>query len=286
MALSSSALHRVNADLHCHSRVSDGTLEPGDVARRAHEHNVTLWALTDHDELAGQAEAAAAARELGMQYVGGVEISVSWAHETVHVLGLGVDFRDLELTEGLARTRSTRDRRARDMSDQLETVGIMGSYEGALALAGNPQLISRTHFARFLVEGGHCTDIKDVFSRYLVAGKPGFVPMKWASLVDALEWILGAGGVAVVAHPGRYRFSSIEHDEFFGEFIERGGRGVEIISGSHTPDDFRVYADVARHYGLLGSRGSDFHSPSEGNAEFGSLPPLPDFVVPVWRDWL
>ena len=278
------ALHHVNADLHCHSRVSDGTLEPGDVARRAHAHGVSLWSLTDHDEVAGQAEAAATAHELGMDYVGGVEISVTWAQETVHIVGLGIDYRDRALGDGLLRTRSSRDRRARAIGDELAKLGIGGCYEGALALAGNPDMISRTHFGRYLITQGVCADVQEVFSHYLVAGKPGYVPMSWATLADALEWISNAGGIAVVAHPGRYRFTPLQRDEFFAEFIERGGRAVEIVSGSHTVDDYRFYADVARRHGLLGSRGSDFHAPGEGNAEFGSLPPLPDSVVPVWRD--
>jgi predicted metal-dependent phosphoesterase TrpH len=280
------AAHRVNADLHCHSRVSDGTLEPGDVARRAHEHAVELWALTDHDEVAGQSEAFAAALALGMPCIAGVEISVSWAEHTLHIVGLGIDPYSEELIDGLARTRNSRDRRARDMSDQLAAVGIPGCYEGALALAGNPDMIARTHFGRYLVEQGVCADIKDVFSRFLVEGKPGYIPMNWGTLGNAIDWIGHAGGVAVLAHPARYKLTDLQRDALLDEFKQRGGRAIEIVSGSHTVDDARFYTDVARHYGLRGSRGSDFHSPGEGNAEFGSLPALPESVVPVWVDWI
>lgn len=284
--LKRSASAPINADLHCHSTVSDGLLAPREVAARAAAHGVTLWALTDHDEVGGQAAAREAAESLGMDYLAGVEISVTWAGRTLHIVGLGIDSDDAALVQGLARTRSGRCARAEDMAEALGKLGIHGAYEGALSYAGNPDMISRTHFARFLVEHGHCRDIAEVFDRYLGEGKPGFVPHRWSRLADAIGWIRGAGGVAVMAHPGRYTMTLLEHGALFDEFKDLGGEGVEVVTGSHTPDQYACYADVARRYGLLASRGSDFHGPGEGRVELGELPPLPDNLTPVWSRWL
>jgi len=275
----------LNADLHCHSTVSDGTLAPSVVAERAHAGGVALWSLTDHDEVGGQAEARAAAEALGMRYVTGVEISVTWARQTVHIVGLQIDPACRELIDGLHDTRSGRARRARDMSDALAAIGIAGAYEGARRYVGNPDLISRTHFARWLVDQGYCADIGEVFDKYLAEGRPGYVGHRWASLSDALRWIRAAGGIAVMAHPGRYHYTDLEHDALFDEFKQLGGGAVEVVTGSHTPDQYRRYAEVARRYGLLASRGSDFHGPGEGRVELGALPPLPPTVTPVWHDW-
>jgi len=275
-----------NADLHCHSTVSDGMLAPHEVAARAAAHGVTLWALTDHDEVGGQAAAREAAASLGMAYLSGVEISVTWAGRTLHIVGLGIDPQNADLVQGLERTRSGRCARAEDIGAALAKFGIEGAYEGALRYAGNPDMVSRTHFARFLVEHGHCRDISEVFDRYLGDGKPGYVPHRWARLADAISWIKGAGGVAVMAHPGRYTLSLVEHSALFDEFKDLGGEGVEVVTGSHTPDQYALYADVARRYGLLASRGSDFHGPGEGRIELGELPPLPDNLTPVWSRWM
>jgi predicted metal-dependent phosphoesterase TrpH len=276
----------MNADLHCHSNVSDGLLAPADVARRAHAGGVTLWALTDHDEIGGQADARREAEALGMSYLNGVEISVTWASRTVHIVGLHVDPADPALVDGLYRTRHGRAARAVAIGEQLASLGMPGAYEGALKYVSNPDLVSRTHFARFLVESGHAASLADVFDRILGDGKPGFVPHRWAKLEDAVRWIRGAGGEAIVAHPGRYRYTPVEFDAFFGEFIDLGGRAIEVVTGSHTPDQYREYADVARRFGFEASRGSDFHAPGEGRVDLGSLPPLPADLKPVWERWL
>ncbi|WP_185732192.1 3',5'-nucleoside bisphosphate phosphatase [Burkholderia sp. Bp8963] len=276
----------MNADLHCHSNVSDGLLSPVDVARRAHAGGVTLWALTDHDEVGGQAAARSEAEALGMRYLNGVEISVTWASRTVHIVGLNIDPENPALVDGLYRTRHGRAARAQAIGAQLDKLGIPGAYDGALKYVSNPDLISRTHFARFLVESGHAESTADVFDRILGDGKPGFVPHRWAKLSDAVHWIRGAGGEAVIAHPGRYRYTPVEFDAFFGEFIDFGGRAIEVVTGSHTPDQYREYADVARRFGFEVSAGSDFHAPGEGRIELGSLPPLPSDLKPVWERWL
>jgi len=274
---------RMNADLHCHSTVSDGTLEPEALAARAKANGVELWALTDHDELGGQQRARDAARALALPYLTGVEISVTFIGTTVHIVGLGVDSDDAALRQGLVATRGGRGERARQMADELAKVGIAGTYEGALRHAGNHELISRTHFARHLVETGVCADTQEVFRRFLVEGKPGFVPHRWATLGDAVRWIVAAGGVAVVAHPARYKFSPTEEYALFTEFKGHGGRGVEVTTGSHTAAEAERYAGTAREFDLLASRGSDFHSPDESRIDLGGLPALPTGLTPVWE---
>jgi predicted metal-dependent phosphoesterase TrpH len=273
----------LNADLHCHSVVSDGTLTPEELAQRASANGVELWALTDHDEIGGQRRAAAAAKAHGMRYLTGTEISVTFAGETVHIVGLGFDAEDPRMQQGLADTRDGRGPRAREMAEGLAKVGITGAYEGALKFVGNPALISRTHFARFLVEAGHCKDTPEVFRKYLTEGKPGYVPHRWANLRDAVAWITQCGGIAVIAHPGRYKFNATEEYALFSEFKAHGGRGVEVVTGSHTPAEYEEYAGVAREFGLAASRGSDFHSPGESHCDLGALPYLPGDLTPVWE---
>ncbi len=273
----------LNADLHCHSVVSDGTMTPEELAARAKANGVALWALTDHDEIGGQHRAAAAARAQGMAYLTGVEISVTFADTTVHIVGLGFDPDDVQLAEGLVATRGGRGERARDMAQQLAQVGIEGAYEGALKFVGNPALISRTHFARFLVESGVCKDTSEVFRRFLTEGRPGYVPHRWARLGDAVRWITEAGGMAVIAHPARYKFSANEEFALFSEFKAHGGRGVEVVTGSHSPPEYLTYAAMAQEFGLAASRGSDFHSPDESHTDLGTLPPLPATLTPVWE---
>ena len=275
--------HLLNADLHCHSVVSDGTLSPEALAARASANGVELWALTDHDEVGGQHRAAAAAKAHGMRYLNGTEISVTFIGQTVHIVGLGFDPDDTALVQGLRQTRGGRTERAQEMSDGLAKVGIQGAFEGALKYVGNPELISRTHFARFLVETGVCKETNEVFRKFLTEGKPGFVPHRWASLKDAVGWITGAGGMAIIAHPARYKFTPNEEFALFTEFKSLGGGGVEVVTGSHSAAEYVIYADMAREFGLAASRGSDFHSPDESHTELGTLPMLPGNLTPVWE---
>lgn len=273
----------LNADLHCHSVVSDGTLTPEALAARAKANGVQLWALTDHDEIGGQERAMAAAKAEGMKYLTGVEISITFAGKTVHIVGLGFDHQNEALVKGLRNTRGGRSERAKEMSEGLAKVGIMGAYEGSLKYVGNPELISRTHFARFLVETGVCKDTSEVFRKYLTENKPGFVPHRWASLENAVKWITGAGGIAVIAHPARYGFTANEEFALFTEFKNHGGRAVEVITGSHSSADALQYADTALEFELAASRGSDFHSPEESHTDLGTLPWLPGQLTPVWE---
>jgi predicted metal-dependent phosphoesterase TrpH len=275
-------LQLLNADLHSHSCVSDGTLGPEALAVRAKANGVELWALTDHDELGGQKRARDAALALKLPYLTGTEISITFAGQTVHIVGLGFDEHDAALIQGLRATRGGRERRAREMARALAGVGIKNTFEGALKYVGNPELISRTHFARYLVEIGACGDTSEVFRRFLTEGKPGYVPHRWAQLGDAVRWIIGAGGVAVIAHPGRYRFTPNEEYALFSEFKAHGGRGVEVVTGSHGAADVVKYTAMAKELDLLASRGSDFHSPEESHTDLGRLPDLPGQLTPVW----
>lgn len=276
----------LNADLHSHSTVSDGVLTPSDLAIRAKRNGVELWALTDHDEVSGVAEARAAAADLRLPFVAGVEVSVTWAGKTVHIVGLQVDETNPQLLAGLASTRSGRERRARDMAQDLQQrAGIAGVYEGALKYVGNPDLISRSHFARYLAEIGAASSVSDAFKHFLTEGKPGYVPHRWANLKDAVSWIREAGGVAVIAHPGRYDLTPLAFDCFFREFKAFGGVAIETVTGSHTVDQYAEYAGIAARYGFLSSRGSDFHSPEDFEVDIGHLQALPRDSVPVWEHW-
>jgi predicted metal-dependent phosphoesterase TrpH len=278
-------MHTINADLHCHSVVSDGTLTPEALACRAHANGVQIWSLTDHDEVGGQERAKKAAEDLGMQYISGVEISVTWCSQTVHIVGLGIDHTNAALIEGLHQTRNGRSNRAKAISAQLDQIGIKNAYEGALQFVGNPELISRTHFARFLVDSGVCKDTNEVFANYLIEGKPGYVGHEWANLTDAVNWITQAGGIAVIAHPGRYNYTSLQLNELYSQFKDMGGRGIEVVTGSHTKDEYKTFAKVALQHGFLASRGSDFHSPTESHVDLGTLPDLPSQLQPVWLEF-
>lgn len=272
----------MNYDLHCHSTVSDGRLSPTEVVRRAAANGVSTLALTDHDEVGGLAEARAAAEEVGVRLVDGVEISVTWDDSTVHIVGLGIDPSHPELTAGLERISSSRGVRAEKMAAELEALGIHGSLAGAYAHAGNPKLIGRTHFARFMVEHGYARDVKSVFHRFLAQGKPGYVPHRWAELEDAVRWIRAAGGAAVIAHPGRYKLPHGGMRRLLEAFRAAGGVGIEVATSSHTSDQYYEFSRLALEHGLAASRGSDFHAPGEGVAELGRIAALPRDVTPIW----
>jgi len=277
-------------DLHCHSTVSDGLLSPTDLVARAAERGVKILALTDHDDMGGLAEASQAAAQHEMQLINGVEISVSWRSHTVHIVGLNINPEDAALQAGLHSIRDGRGARAKLMADSLARAGIGGALDGAYRYAANPGIIGRTHFARFLVEAGHAKDVRSVFKSYLVKGKPGYVPHQWATLTDAIQWIQGSGGVAVLAHPGRYTagkkpMGRTTLRELLAEFAELGGRGIEVVSGSHTPPQYAEFARYATEFGLLSSCGSDFHGPGESYRDLGRLPDLPLECKPIWQAW-
>lgn len=273
----------MNVDLHSHSTVSDGLLTPQALVRRAHANGVDLFALTDHDEVDGLAVARAEAEAVGLAFVTGVEISVTWRGDhTIHILGFDFDATHRALVDGIAGVRAGRDRRARQMSDELDKAGIHGAYEGALKYVSNPDLISRSHFARYIVEAGHAKEVKSVFDHWLAKDKPGYVPHVWATLAQAVSWVSQAGGLAVIAHPGRYRISKQELRELVAEFVAAGGQGIEVLSGSHSADQTRETARLAREFKLLASCGSDYHGPGESWMDIGKMPALPEDLTPIW----
>jgi predicted metal-dependent phosphoesterase TrpH len=275
----------VHFDLHSHSTHSDGLLAPADLVRRAAARGVGVLALTDHDEVSGLHEAREAALQAGLRFVNGVELSVSWNDTTLHVLGLGIDDGNEALAAGLQAVREGRTERARRMAEALDAAGIPGSYEGALGYVTSERLISRTHFARYLVEQGHVRDMREVFKRYLTPGKPGYVEHRWATLAEAVAWIKAAGGRALIAHPGRYKLDRRALRSLLDEFKALGGDGIEVHTSSHTPAQFAEFARHARHYGFVASCGSDYHGPGESWMDFGELPQLPANLEPVWSDW-
>jgi hypothetical protein len=269
-------------DLHSHSTVSDGTFTPAELVLHAAAQGVEVMALTDHDDLGGLEEARIAAAGQGIRLVNGVEISVSWNGRTIHIVGLDVDPSHAGLLAGLESIRAGRLTRAAAIAAELDKVGISGSLEGARAYA-RERILSRTHFARFLVANGHARDVKAVFRNFLVKGKPGHVSHRWADMAEAIGWIRSSGGIAVLAHPGRYDIGKTTLHALFAAFREAGGEAVEVVSGSHTPDQYRLFAEFAKHYGLLSSAGSDYHGPAHNYFDMGRLPPLPEGCVPVWE---
>lgn len=271
-------------DLHSHSTASDGTLTPTQLIQRAQEAGVNVLALTDHDSTEGIAEAQQAASTCGLQLVPGAEISVTWKGATIHIVALGIDPHDVMLQQGLRKLVKFRHWRAEEIGRKLELKGIGGAYEAARSLS-NGTLISRTHFARFLVEQGKAKDMRALFRHYLVKGKPGYVHGEWASLDEAVGWIRDAGGQAVIAHPARYRMTRTKLRKLIRDFREAGGAALEVVSGSHSVDESFTMAAHAKDYELLSSAGSDFHSPEQSWTGLGRLPPLPHGCVPVWRDW-
>jgi hypothetical protein len=275
----------VNYDLHCHSTASDGVLSPTDLVRRAAEKGVNVLALTDHDDVSGLAEAAETATSLGLGFVNGVEISVSWSGATLHVVGLNINSSHPVLLAGLDGIQQGRYARAEWIAAELGRHGITGALEGALKFAENGKLIGRTHFARFLVEQGVCKDIRTVFKKFLVRGRPGYVPHEWTTLENAISWISASGGQAVLAHPGRYDLKGKAMRRLLGDFKALGGEGVEVVTGSHTPDQYSLFAELASHFDLMSSRGSDFHAPGEHGRELGGVAALPAKCVPIWHNW-
>ena len=270
-------------DLHCHSTASDGVLSPTEVVRRAAGNGVDLLSLTDHDDLSGQAEAAEAARQLGMQFVTGVEISLEWGGGQVHLLGYSVDTSNAALIAGLESIHLGRIERAKRMAAALEKIGIGGCFDGAMRYAENPLVISRAHFARYLVEQRVCKDVRSVFDAYLVPGKPGYVEHLWPTLAESLGWVIGAGGVGAIAHPGRYSLSRAQMRKMLEEFKALGGQAIEVVSGSHSVDNVNLFGRLAKEYEFMATCGSDFHGPDESYVDLGRIDPLPVGLTPIWE---
>lgn len=273
-------------DLHSHSTASDGTLAPAALVGRARAVGVDVLALTDHDTLEGIEEALRAAAALELKLLPGVEVSVTWSAMTIHVLGLNVDPANAGLRQGLGELQRYRDWRAREIARKLENSGICGALEGATRFCKGG-LLSRTHFAHFLVEQRHAASLREVFKRFLVKDRPGYVRGEWAALQQAVDWIRAAGGMAVIAHPARYRLSRSKLKRLVDDFVDSGGVGLEVVSGSHSLDETRHMAAVAREHCLFASCGSDYHGPENPWIDLGRLRALPHGCTPIWEapDW-
>ena len=271
-------------DLHSHSLVSDGVLTPTELVNYAAEKGVRVLALTDHDDVDGLPEARTVAKSHGMQFINGVEISVTWRRRTLHIVGLKIDPYHPPLVEGLAKIRAGRHVRAVGIAEALEKIGVHGALEGAYAYSKGG-IISRTHFARFLIEKGYARNTRSVFKHYLVKGKPGYFEHHWATLEEAVSWILGAGGVAVIAHPGRYDIGRVTMLELVHEFRELGGTAIEVVTGSHTFEQYKTFAKLANQFSLTASIGSDYHGKQDAYIDMGMIQNLPDSCLPVWHNW-
>ena len=271
-------------DLHCHSTISDGLLSPQDLVANAARCGLKVLALTDHDDISGLPDARMAANAHGLQFINGVEISVTWKRRTLHIVGLKFDANNITLKNALGRVRIGRNERAQEMGESLAKHGIFGAYEGAKAIA-NQAIITRTHFARFLTENNHAKDNKSVFKKFLVKGKPGFVDHQWMSLNEAVELIVNAGGQAVIAHPGRYDLGMVNMHLLMHEFRSDGGTAIEVVTGSHNPAQYQQFAKIAHRFSLKSSLGSDYHGPGLSYMAMGCAPDLPTGCVPIWNDW-
>jgi 3',5'-nucleoside bisphosphate phosphatase len=271
-------------DLHCHSTMSDGLLSPEDLVAYAASKGVRVLALTDHDEVSGLARARLAAEQHGIAFVNGVEISVTWKKRTLHIVGLHIDPQNPDLLHAFESVRVGREQRAREMADSLAKVGIHGAFEGAKEIAGS-SIITRSHLAQFLVKAGHAKNTKTVFKKFLVKGKPGFVQYEWMSLEHAIHLIRNSGGMAVLAHPGRYELGFVNMHLLLNEFRNLGGVAIEVVTGSHQPPQYQQFAKLAHRFDLKASQGSDYHGPGMSYMEMGRLPDLPGDCVPVWHDW-
>jgi hypothetical protein len=274
-----------NFDLHNHSTSSDGLLSPTQLIELAARTGVDAIALTDHDTTDGLDEAAIAAQRSGVTLVPGVEISVSWGDTTLHVVGLQVDPTAPVLREGLRSIREGRHGRALKIAAALEKLGFAGTFEGAYALAENKTMLGRAHFARHLVELGRVKSTQAAFDKYLAKGKPAYVSHRWTSLEDAVRWIRASGGIAVLAHPGRYDLKPMFREEMLRDFRAAGGEAIEVVTGSHRPEQYAMWQRVALEHGFLASRGADYHGPGESPMEPGRLPALHASLTPVWSKW-
>jgi predicted metal-dependent phosphoesterase TrpH len=269
-------------DLHSHSTASDGTLSPTQLVAKAYRSGVDVLALTDHDSTAGLAEAKLEADKAGVRLVSGVEISATWRRQTIHIVGLNIDPENQVLQQGLNGLREFRDWRAEEIARRLEKSGVEGAYKGAMGYSKGA-IISRTHFAHFLVAHGYANSIRDVFKHYLVRNKPGYVSGQWAALEDVRGWVTQAGGQAVIAHPARYNLSATKMRNLIGEFQECGGDGFEVVSGSHNRNDCYSMAGHAQRFGLHASCGSDYHGPENTWVRLGKLMEFPPGCMPIWQ---
>jgi len=270
-------------DLHTHTLASDGALTPSALVARAAAAGVQLLAITDHDTVAGLAQLDAPAPP-ALRIIPGVEFSTCWRKVGIHVLGLNIDCANPTLQQGLARQRAARDERAGIIATKLAKLGLGNVLPAAREFAG-AAAVGRPHIARHLVDAGHAKDHADAFRRYLGRGKPGDVRQTWAALPEVIEWISAAGGLAVLAHPAKYKLSNLRLEELTREFAAAGGHGIEVLCGRQEPGLTRRLGKLALRHGLLASCGSDFHAPGPHRPEVGEVADIPGECRPVWATW-
>jgi len=274
----------INVDLHTHTSASDGRLTPRALVQLAHDCGITTLAITDHDTTAGLLEARHQAQQLDLRLIAGIELSVSWSQTVIHIVGLNINPESLSLVQGTAELRERRELRAQKIGDSLAKIGFKQAYAGAKMLAGEAT-ITRSHFAQYLVDQGCAKEVSKIFKHYLVRGKPGYVATQWASLEDAVSWIAEAGGIAVIAHPHRYKIGSQMFQNLLNDFRQCGGQAIEVVSGSSTPKDTNKFCRLAQRFNLFVSVGSDYHGPHQNWNGLGQLSSLPDYVEPVWNNF-
>lgn len=272
-------------DLHSHTYFSDGQLSPKELIDRAHNMQVDVLAITDHDTVAGLAEAIdyQATQKRSLQIICGVEISTSWHNFDIHILGLNLDRQDPTLLSRLEQQSRSRDDRAREIAMKLAKVGIENMYEEASLLANKGQL-SRAHFARALVARGVVNDNEAAFKKYLGKGKRAHVKPQWIEIHEAIGWIHDAGGKAVLAHPGHYDMTAKWLARLISVFADAGGDGMEVIHSHLSPERKQQLANLAAQHSLCASAGSDFHYPNRWT-ELGRNLKLPEQLMPIWQDW-
>lgn len=269
-------------DFHCHSDQSDGALSPEALVSRAKEFGVTHLALTDHDSIAGLARAQAQAIIERVHMISGIEFSSQWAGCGVHVVGLNIDTTSKPLLDAIAQQARVRVDRAALIAEKLHKAGIEGALEGAEAYAKGGA-IGRPHFAQYMVEVGAVANMAQAFKRYLGAGKIGDVKSGWPETEEVVEWIVEAGGIAVLAHPAKYKMTRSKLCRLTESFAEAGGGAIEVLSGKQPVGLAENLAKIANQFNLAGSCGSDFHTPGQPWQELGCASTLPSTVQPVWK---
>jgi predicted metal-dependent phosphoesterase TrpH len=271
-------------DLHTHTTESDGKYTPDELITQADIAGIDVLAITDHDTTTGLAKAYQATLNKNISLIPGVELSVCWGNRSFHIVGLKINPENNLLGDNLAEHKQQRELRAIKIGEQLDKCGIPYAYDGAKQLASD-EAITRNHFARFLVNHGYAKNINDVFKRYMVKNKPGYVKTHWINMEDGINLINQSGGTAVLAHPLRYNLTGTWIRKLLTTFKQAGGLSIEIVTGNSTPNEVRIAADYARHFKLSGSVGSDFHGHENNGIHLGSLNKLPRDIAPVWESW-
>ena len=271
-------------DLHTHSNKSDGELSPAELIYKAANNGIRILALTDHDTVSGLEDAKKAAIKNSINLVNGIELSTQWDNKTIHIIGLNIDGKNTLITEKCKKLKEMRKERAKKISLKLSKVGIQGAYEYTKKIVKNGN-ITRYHFAQFLIEKKYARNLTDVFKRFLVKNKPGYVSTNWPNLDETINLINIAGGVAVIAHPLRYKITATKLRKLIKEFKNCGGKAIEVITSHNILKEVVIASDYAKKYNLAASIGSDFHNEKTSWNKLGGLPLLPDNLLPVWKLW-